>query len=358
MRQTVLCQAYGAHGAGRRRDAMANAAFCGEVPQTAADDYLLGGRLYDARLRRFLNPDPVSPFGDGGIHRYAYCAGDPINRTDATGNAWRDWLGAPLAWIGTGAGATASQTGERWLPTHATPTAVSTTTLATRHTRPAGPPSTRPVTDTATGDLMGQATPNGNLVARRHDATVVSTGRGAALSRADRHRPSVHVKRGAAVPLERQEMRGATRTVSPQWESHPHPRKRDAVHWVVDSEVYSEHVGALMDALGRRAANPAMDGKIYIYSGAHGSATGDNWRDGVRRGGQSSFARQDSRNDLNYALVTGSDIEVIAIGGVTRRAMKGYMRRSGHHVHAYCFSVADHLVMKELNITSATVYEL
>lgn len=45
---------------------------------------------------RFHSPDSLSPFGEGGINPYVYCAGDPINFRDPTGHASRgtNWLGA------------------------------------------------------------------------------------------------------------------------------------------------------------------------------------------------------------------------------------------------------------------------
>ncbi|MGW3230857.1 RHS repeat-associated core domain-containing protein [Kitasatospora sp. NPDC001095] len=56
-----------------------------------------GYRAYDPALMRFTTPDSASPFGAGGVNPYAYCLGDPINRTDPTGHlSWQAWLGIGL----------------------------------------------------------------------------------------------------------------------------------------------------------------------------------------------------------------------------------------------------------------------
>jgi len=50
--------------------------------------YLLGNgyRPYQSTLCRFLSPDSLSPFHEGGINAYAYCSGDPVNHTDPSGH--------------------------------------------------------------------------------------------------------------------------------------------------------------------------------------------------------------------------------------------------------------------------------
>jgi len=37
---------------------------------------------------RFLSADNLSPFGQGGLNSYAYCAGNPINYIDPSGKFW------------------------------------------------------------------------------------------------------------------------------------------------------------------------------------------------------------------------------------------------------------------------------
>ncbi|WP_315385676.1 RHS repeat-associated core domain-containing protein [Microvirgula aerodenitrificans] len=44
-----------------------------------------GVRSYDPTLQRFLSLDPYSPFSGGGVNPYAFCRGDPVNRTDHSG---------------------------------------------------------------------------------------------------------------------------------------------------------------------------------------------------------------------------------------------------------------------------------
>ena len=62
-----------------------------------------GVRSYDPASQRFLRKDPYSPFSVGGINPYAFCAGDPVNRTDPSGYAAmsvQSTLGMVLAALG------------------------------------------------------------------------------------------------------------------------------------------------------------------------------------------------------------------------------------------------------------------
>lgn len=62
--------------------------FNGEMFGQIAGCYLLGNgyRVYSPSLMRFGSPDSLSPFGKGWLSSYMYCAGDPVNFADPTGN--------------------------------------------------------------------------------------------------------------------------------------------------------------------------------------------------------------------------------------------------------------------------------
>jgi RHS repeat-associated protein len=62
--------------------------FNGERPDPVTGCYLLGNgyRAFNPVLMRFNSPDSWSPFGEGGLNGYAYCVGDPVNRSDPTGH--------------------------------------------------------------------------------------------------------------------------------------------------------------------------------------------------------------------------------------------------------------------------------
>ncbi len=83
----ALCESYSAYGYSDVGKSSAMVAFTGRWRDPVTGNYPLGNghRSYSPSNRRFLSPDSLSPFGRGGINTYAYCAGDPVNRTDPSG---------------------------------------------------------------------------------------------------------------------------------------------------------------------------------------------------------------------------------------------------------------------------------
>ncbi|MFT0520902.1 RHS repeat-associated core domain-containing protein [Pseudomonas faucium] len=68
--------------------------FNGQPREALTGWYLLGNgvRGYSPALMRFLSPDGLSPFDQGGINCYAYVSGDPVNFSDPTGHMPRRTL--------------------------------------------------------------------------------------------------------------------------------------------------------------------------------------------------------------------------------------------------------------------------
>ncbi|MBC3451069.1 RHS repeat-associated core domain-containing protein [Pseudomonas mosselii] len=61
--------------------------FTGQLCERGLGAYALGNghRFYNPWLMRYHTPDALSPFSQGGINAYAYCALDPINHVDPNG---------------------------------------------------------------------------------------------------------------------------------------------------------------------------------------------------------------------------------------------------------------------------------
>ena len=95
--------AYAPHGHRDDSSALAAPAFNGEHLDPGSGCYLLGAghhRPYSPTLGLFLAPDSASPFSAGGLNTLAYCAGDPINRSDPSGHFWK-WIGMAVGVLAT-----------------------------------------------------------------------------------------------------------------------------------------------------------------------------------------------------------------------------------------------------------------
>lgn len=99
LRHPLVYTAYGYTSPGNRLLSLQG--FNGERPDPATGNYLLGNgyRAFNPVLMRFNSPDSVSPFGQGGLNPYAYCSGDPMNRSDPSGHTW-GWIKSALRALG------------------------------------------------------------------------------------------------------------------------------------------------------------------------------------------------------------------------------------------------------------------
>ena len=81
--------AYSVYGHRAAVESLPMTGFTGQRFEPGLKGYLLGNghRASNPALMRFHSPDQVSPFDDGGINAYAYCAGNPVNRRDPSGQA-------------------------------------------------------------------------------------------------------------------------------------------------------------------------------------------------------------------------------------------------------------------------------
>ena len=83
-RQSMVYSPYG-----HRLQGSSVSGFNGERADPFTGHYALGNgyRAFNPVLMRFNNPDTLSPFGRGGVNAYAYCLGDPVNRSDPSGHS-------------------------------------------------------------------------------------------------------------------------------------------------------------------------------------------------------------------------------------------------------------------------------
>ena len=87
-------RAYAPYGHSAEEDlGLSPLGFNGERREPLTHHYSLGNghRVLNPVTMRFNTSDVLSPFGAGGVNAYAYCANDPINRSDPTGRISVRW---------------------------------------------------------------------------------------------------------------------------------------------------------------------------------------------------------------------------------------------------------------------------
>ncbi|SKB82280.1 RHS repeat-associated core domain-containing protein [Luteibacter sp. 22Crub2.1] len=405
----VATRTYGAYGDRNATSDAARSGFAGEVCDTATGWYLLGERPYSPALRRFLSPDRASPFGAGGVNRYAYCAGDPINRIDPTGRAWWDWLGFALGAIGaavavvaTGgallgvvaAAAAGSLTAAVSTPTmmvmaaaavlEVTSVAVEVGALASAAT---GDEQTAGIlgwiafgTGLASGAMsvapkMG-ATP-GRFVGARRSATQGATGRTPTVTATTLHPGStnsglieaVHPLGGkvnhyvgapavsAQIPNRIILNDPDKINIAPQW--FKAKNAAGGTVYFTDTMTNGTIVGEVMDAIAKKRAAQKSKHKIIGLTGGHGNALGDNYKNGIRVHADSRFQPEDNFSAANAFFKYGNPglkIRTKNIAGKSPAKIRKWLSQPGDIIVGHCYSAADPIVMEVLNLKEVTVY--
>ncbi|MEX1826489.1 RHS repeat-associated core domain-containing protein [Luteibacter sp. CQ10] len=313
--------AYDAYGGRAFATHDALTAYAGQVVEPRTGAYLLGHRPYHPALRRFMAPDRLSPFDEGGIHRHAYAGGDPIGRVDPTGNAWWDWI-ADLLRRTTG---DAAQDATASL----TPGMAS---LAASSPRPVQPVSVTKKTG--------------------YTRTVYEFREG-------KSRIKHYAGEGAVakkIPHRLVPSRGASKAgVRPEW--HALPNSNGGINYAADTIVNAVQLKALMGVIGQKND----DLPVTVLSGVHGSPSGLNWAQSKRLGRDHPIYVQDRLNlgvMARLARRAPSEVGVVDVADMGSLDFLQLTERRAHVVHAYCFGAADRALMAYYAVASVKVYEV
>jgi RHS repeat-associated protein len=365
---------YGAYGGSTTDGKHARSAYTGACLESGTGAYALGRRLYSPLLRRFLNPDPVSPFGTGGLNRYAYCSGDPVNRIDPGGKTWQGWmvsitgLNVPRvrtdgAGVGLPHGKVASTTMNETMSPALLASAASGVTDTIAPLVSLGSIGTRVPNPKAGGDFgwasLGSGPAPGGLTSLdKVPLGTVSTEERAGYRRTTHtfsgNDHQIDNFEGPEALLEQVPSRMDTRSgVTAQWHSI-HTDNR-GVNYVTDTEIDLWDLFPLMDSIGQSAdARP-----IVILAGAHGANDGVNWANGRRLYADRYFYDYARAIQPTYATNAQRRMDQVEVRNIGDMSNVDFLRASNSNaiiVHAYCYGIADRELMFEHNIARSTTY--
>lgn len=369
---------YGAYGERTGTGKQARSAFTGACIESGTEAYALGKRLYSPVLRRFFNPDPVSPFGTGGLNRYGYCSGDPVNRIDPGGKSWQAWLGAilgmpraPVHNLGAShrlaqTPATSSTTDALMSPV-VLASAVSAVTDTVAPVVNPGSIASSTTREPIAGGLFGWVSlGTGPAPGDMTSLDNIPLG-GVSVTQRQHYRRTTHTFSGSDHQIDNYEGRAAlleqiparmhatTSDVIAQWQ--PIRNGSGGTNYVTDSEITLSDVFPLMASIGRSADNR----RITLLAGAHGASDGVNWANGRRLYVERSFyVYADAIRPLyaSQASRREDDVEVRNIGNMSNIEFVRASNSNAIVVHAYCYGIADRELMFEHNISRATTYRL
>lgn len=365
---TRTYDAYGVHAGGA-----ALSAYTGEVYAADAGFHLLGERAYSPALRRFLAPDNASPFDGGGVNRYAYCGGDPVNRIDPSGNTWRDWLGLSQGLTASrGATRSVSPAGQDINAAASTPgTAASTVAAVTDAVSVTSAIDSVALMTSGSPEVaagvfgwisMGASTASGGSglpAARQGAPTERFSGRRGldenTQTLTTRTR-TVRLVTDANVPAERLRVnRVGNLRLRIRWADRAHAGNRESSIMAADTSITLQDFKKVFTLLKKAGVKD-----VNLYTGAHGEPYGRNWhgKTGEKLDTKGLFLVQDLVHTKRLAGSMGLKVNNVSMIGMTKRDMQHKLSKDGIHIIGYCFGIADEVVMEALNAPQATVYHL
>ena len=369
---TTHTRTYGAFGAHTPRPGVARTAYTGAVREADTGWYLLGERPFSDTLRRFIAPDPASPLGEGGINRYAYCGGDPINRVDRSGHSWWAWLAAMTGHRGTTGAARAISDIERGThegvstPTTMSATAASVTDLVSV-TSAIEPTRTATSGGPKVDDLFGRArggaatTSGGSTLppARNGSPTRQFFGQthGSRPNRPAAAEPirTVELVTDPNVPEDRAYTnRYGYQVVRAGFTYGYHHANPQSMVMASDSSVRTTDLRKVAEGLSILGITEAT-----LFAGAHGETYGRNWDTHTQQRlyTEPQFFHAAKKYGVAMAAKEGVTLKVRYVGHYTRPQLAAALKEDGVHVVYGCFGIADPVVMEALNYSNVVVYQ-
>lgn len=368
----TLLTTYGAYGTHDATNTTARIAFAGQMREADTGWYLLGERPYSPTLRRFLAPDRLSPFTSGGINRYAYCGGDPVNRIDPGGNTWLGLFStlqaqAPLRTVtmtvATDPGTTYAAVTTPAILALAVAALKDTVSVASAvvpsGSMTAAPPRAHGLfgrLEAATaGGSDSSATPPMKRRTQRSDFLQQYRDRVQGLPNMSQG-PGIRMLTNSAIPDERI---GADASGQPfvtqEWSVRIHAANPRSLVLASDSPTYHKEYDPLFARLNKLGVR-----NFTHYSGTHGRQDGENWdiESQVNVGAEQRIIQDDLAYMREAEIRFGMTIAVKDIGGWTSGQFRDALSQDGIHTLGSCYGLADRVVRQSLNLPIVTIYAM
>jgi RHS repeat-associated protein len=364
---------YGAYGAHDAPAGAARTAYVGTVREADACYYLFGIRAYSPGLRRFLSPDRASPFNRGGLNRYAYCGGDPLNRIDPSGRSWISWLGVSFGLARTGSGPTGALSPDsRGMRNAATtPDSVASTAAsvldAVSITSAIDSVALATRSEPDTGGLFGWIGQLANIamggsalpparkgsptrfIALPESADMQNTGAGTGRQR------NIALFIDEDIPANRSTFNtGGQKDVTRNWTYGTHVNEPRSRIWAADTAInYADFPNLFPHMTGRGVTNATL------YSGVDGHADQSNWNSRwFHKQPNALFNDQDVRHTQPSGRRAGINIEIEDVGEMMISDFRESLAMPGDHIIGSCYGIADEVVMDAMNLTNVSLYYL